>query len=77
MEAYALEMMAKLLAIPLLMTFFLNESLLYRNHVQVAILAILIVILWRIIRRRAQTYIRLLESDVVKFLRNDDGFLVS
>ena len=65
-----------LLKMSLMTSFFLNASLPSGNHVQVAILAILISILWRIIIRTARTYVLLLESDVLRFLRNDDGFLV-
>ena len=68
--------MAKLLALSILMPFFINASLTSTNHVRVAILAILIIIVWRIILRRARAYIRLLETDALKFLHNDDGLMV-
>ena len=42
----------------------------------ILILAILIVISWRIILRRARAYARLLETDALKFLRNDGGSMV-
>ena len=63
--------MAKLLAITLFSD--ASDALLHKT---VAILAILIAILWRHIRRRATSFIRLLESDVLRFLHSDDGSMV-
>ncbi|KAK1735337.1 hypothetical protein QTG54_013951 [Skeletonema marinoi] len=68
--------MAKSLALSILMPFFINASLTSTNHVRVAILAILIIIGWRIILRMARAYVRLLETDAMKFLRNDDGLML-
>jgi len=54
------------------MPFFINN-----NQGRVAILAILIVVLWRSIKRRARTFIRLLESDALRFLHSDDGLMLN
>ena len=62
--------MAKLLAISLLSD--ASDAF----HKTVAILVIIIAILWRHIRTRAISFIRLLESDVLKFLHSDDGSMV-
>ena len=63
--------MAKLLAISLLSD--ASDAFLQNT---VAILVIIIAILWRHIRTRAISFIRLLESDVLKFLHSDDGSMV-
>ena len=66
--------MAKLLAISLLSD--TSDALLHNISVTVAILVIIIAILWRHIRTRAISFIRLLESDVLRFLHSDDGIMV-
>ena len=63
--------MAKLLAISLLSD--ASDAFLQKT---VAILVIIIAILWRHIRTRAISFIRLLESDVLRFLHSDDGLMV-